>query len=270
MELWTEMKKPRRIYFPHIVTDFDLAAAMRQGLVKTLMLDSYICTRLFVEPFDPMAGADWKILLSAGGLVTQHIVRELSLAIHRMQESVMTGEAQVRLLPFSQVRTLRLRENYSCEVRKCIYTRQGWPSAGGGLEEKFIKFLDRDAEVTQFLKINETQHAFASIYYVREDGLLASYHPDFLAATATHVYLIETKSDRDVNAANVRRKQLATLDWCGKINALPAAERMNRMWQYVLISETDFNLTLNGATLTDLCGLHPVSRSAVSGRLFDD
>lgn len=233
------------------------------------LMDSYIRTRLFDQPFNPFVGDDWKILLAAGGIVTQHIVKELSLAIHRMQENVMTGRAEVRLLPFSQVTTLRMREKYSAEVSKCIYLRQGWPSAGGGLEERFIKFLDRDSDVTQFLKINETQHAFATIYYIREDGLLASYHPDFLAATASHVYLIETKSDTAANDRNVRRKQLAALEWCKKINTLPAEERMARTWQYVLLTETDFALTQNGATLTDLCELHPVTMSALSGDLFE-
>lgn len=232
------------------------------------LIDRYIRTTLFGEPFNPFNGDDWKILLAAGGIVTQHVVKELSLAIHRMQESVMTGQPEVKLLPFSGVTTLRMREAYSMDVSKCIYTRQGWPSSGGGLEERFIKFLDHDADVTQFLKINETQHAFATIYYVREDGLLASYHPDFLAATASHVYLVETKSDRDAGDRNVRRKQLATLEWCKKINTLPLEERMNRTWQYVLLTETDFALTANGATLTDLCKLHPVTRSAVSEKLF--
>lgn len=233
------------------------------------LIDRYIRTRLFGESFNPFENNDWKILLAANGIVTQHIVKELSIAIHRMQESVMTGRAAVRQLPFSQVSTLRMREKYSVEVSKCIYTRQGWPSSGGGLEERFIHFLERDAEVTQWLKINETQHAFATIYYIREDGLLASYHPDFLTATATHVYLIETKSDRDVNDQNVRRKQLATLEWCKKINALPTEERMNRKWQYVLLTETDFALTANGATLTDLVELYPVTMSALRGDLFE-
>ena len=32
-------KKARKSYFPHIVVDFDLKTAMRQGLVKSLVLD---------------------------------------------------------------------------------------------------------------------------------------------------------------------------------------------------------------------------------------
>jgi type III restriction enzyme len=32
-------KNKRKVYFPHIVTDFDLKSAMRAGLVKSLVLD---------------------------------------------------------------------------------------------------------------------------------------------------------------------------------------------------------------------------------------
>ena len=32
-------KKAQKCYFPHIIVDFDLATAMRKGLVKTLLLD---------------------------------------------------------------------------------------------------------------------------------------------------------------------------------------------------------------------------------------
>ena len=32
-------------------------------------------------------------------------------------------------------------------------------------------FLDKDAEVEKYLKINESGHSFAIIFYVRKDGL---------------------------------------------------------------------------------------------------
>ena len=32
-------KNKRKVYFPHIITDFDLKSAMRAGLVKSLVLD---------------------------------------------------------------------------------------------------------------------------------------------------------------------------------------------------------------------------------------
>ena len=75
------------------------------------LLDTYVRTRLFGRPFDPFRGSDWKILLSKNGIVTQHIVKEMSVAIHRMQENVMTSEAVVEKTWFSSVSVLRMRES---------------------------------------------------------------------------------------------------------------------------------------------------------------
>ena len=78
---------------------------------------------------------------------------------------------------------MKLRESYSLEVHKSIYERLGYPSHNGGFEKAFMEFSDRDAEVERFLKIHESLHAFAVIYYLRQDGLMATYHPDFLVGT---------------------------------------------------------------------------------------
>ena len=194
------------------------------------ILDIYIRTRLFGTSFNPFNENDWKILLSKNAIVTQHIIKEMSIAIHRMQENVMTSEAVVEKLWFSSVPTLRIRESYSMELEKVIYERVGYPSNKGGFEKAFSEFLDRDASVERFLKINESQHRFASLFYVREDGLLASYHPDFMVCTSDKVYIIETKGDDKVMDKNVQRKKLATVEWCKKVNQLDEANRMNREW----------------------------------------
>jgi len=86
-----------------------------------------------------------------------------------------------------------MRESFSIETHKTIYERQGYPSSRGGFEKSFIEFLDMDGEVERFLKINESQHAFAVIYYMRKDGLMATYHPDFIVGTSGKIYLIETR-----------------------------------------------------------------------------
>ena len=191
------------------------------------------------------------------------------IAIHRMQESVMTSEAIVEKLWFSSVATLRIRESYSMELEKVIYELMGYPSNKGGFEKAFSEFLDRDASVERFLKINEKQQRFASLFYVREDGLLASYHPDFIVCTADKVYIIETKSDDRVMDKNVQKKKLATVEWCKKINQLDDENRMNRVWEYVLLSESSFYLLQrNGATLDDICRMNKVSESSASGTLF--
>jgi type III restriction enzyme len=155
------------------------------------------------------------------------------------------------------------------EVHKAIYNRLGYPTSRGGFEKSFMEFLDTDGEVERFLKISENQHPFAAIYYMRKDGLMATYHPDFIVGTEKKIYLIETKGNDKIFDKNVRQKQTAAVEWCRKINELKPKERMNREWEYVLISEDNFyGLSSNGATVSDICDRCKVSLSAATGDLF--
>ena len=233
------------------------------------VVDRYIRTRLFGQPFNPFNGSDWKILLSKDAIVTKHIIEEMARAIFNLQNNIMTTDAQVVHTLFSSVTEIKMRESYSIETHKTIYERQGYPSSRGGLERAFIEFLDTDGEVERFLKISENMHPFAVIYYMRKDGLMATYHPDFIVATQKKIYLIETKGNDKLFDKNVRQKQTAAVEWTRKINELPAEERMNREWEYVLISEDNFyGLSQNGATITDICDRCKVSLSAAMGELF--
>ena len=234
------------------------------------IVDEYIRTRLFNQPFNPFNGSDWKILLSKNAIVTLHIIKVMSVAIHEMQENVMSNEAVVEKIWFSSVKTLRMRERFSLELQKVIYERLAYPSSKGRLEKEFMEFLDRDSDVQSFLKINESQHGFAKVFYIREDGLLASYHPDFIVKTAEAITIVETKGDDKANDANVRRKQMSILDWCKKINRLPSEMRMNRDWRYILLKETDFyTWSGNGATFNDIVRLSQVSATSLIGKLFE-
>lgn len=240
------------------------------GAQTVQVMDWYIREKLFSLPFNPFQGNDWKILLAKDGIVTKHIVEQFAVAIYKMQNRLTTINAEVSHTDFSSLRAIKMRESYSMEVQKCIYPRLGYPSHGGGLEKAFIEFLDRDAEVERFLKINENGHSFAIIFYVRKDGLMATYHPDFIVATADKVYLIETKGDDKVDDVNVRQKQTATIEWIKKINALEPEDRMNRTWEYVLVGESVFySLSGSGATITDICNMCKVSYSVATGNLFD-
>lgn len=240
------------------------------GAQTVQVMDWYIREKLFAMPFDPFQGSDWKILLAKDGIVTKHIVEQFAVAIYKMQSRLTTIDAEVSHTAFSSLKAIKMRESYSMEVQKCIYPRLGYPSHGGGLEKAFIEFLDRDAEVERFLKINESGHSFAIIFYVRKDGLMATYHPDFIVATADKVYLIETKGDDKVDDVNVRQKQTATVEWIKKINALVPGDRMNRTWEYVLVGESVFySLSGSGATISDICNMCKVSYSVATGNLFD-
>lgn len=121
------------------------------------------------------------------------------------------------------------------------------------------------------MKISETQHAFAIINYIRDDGMLAVYHPDFLVRTHDNVYVVETKGNDKINDKNVRLKQKATLQWLKRINALDAESRMNRQWQYLLLGEnTYYSLASGGANLQDIAQRCKVSLSEVTGNLFEE
>lgn len=228
-------------------------------------MDRYIRTRLFGRPFDPFNGNDWKILLAQNGVVTQHIVKVMASELYRLQQAVMTTEAEVEETWFSRVERLPMREQYSLALRKTIYTRTAFPSHGGGLERAFMEFIDADSDVERWIKISETRHRFAQIAYMREDGLMATYHPDFLVVTADKTFMVETKGDDKVHDRNVLRKRQAAVEWCSKISSVQEQE-----WEFILLSESDFyGLTAAGATFSDLAGRCKVSRAIVQSRLFD-
>lgn len=263
----------------HIVTiRFDRISAHRQKPLPSIQtdmatiagsIDEYIRTRLFEQEFNPFNGSDWKILLAKNGAVNEHIIKEIAEAIYHLQENIEVSEAQVEHFNFSCVAELVMREMYSQPLRKTIYERTGYPSHNGNLEKEFEKFLDRDAEVERFIKIHENRHSFAVIYYIRHDGLMATYHPDFLVATKDKIYLIETKGNDKIDERNVRQKQRATIEWTRKINQLQPEQRMGREWEYVLLKEDDFySLSANGATLVDICNINKVSMSSATGDLF--
>lgn len=233
-------------------------------------IDTYIRTKLFNTPFDPFQNNNWKILLSVNGMVTSHIVEQFAKAIYKALQNTAPTQAEVETTAFSSVKEIRLRESASMPVRKAIYERQGWPSHGGGLEKAFMEMLEQDSDVLSWLKIDENQHSFAKIFYIREDGLLACYHPDFLIATKEKIYLIETKGQDKVDDANVKRKKVAATEWVRKINTLQPANRMGKEWTYVLVPENNFRTLRGGnAGFMDICNHCSLDYATAHGILFD-
>jgi type III restriction enzyme len=231
--------------------------------------DEYIRTRLFGQPFNPFEASRWKILLAKNGHVTNHIVKELTKCIHELQSVSSVSEPMVEKIWFSEVPELKMREKYALNIVKTIYEKLAYPSNKGLFEKAFMEFADSDGEVESLLKVGEHQHSFAAISYIRSDGLLSLYHPDFIVKTAQKLYIIETKGSDKVRDENVKQKQLSTVEWCAKMNRLPESARMFRSWEYVLLSESHFyGYSQNGASLIEICELAKVSEAAVKGILF--
>ena len=227
------------------------------------LIDNYVRKRLFNQPFDPAENNNWKILFAHAAIATQHIIGQISNAVFKMQQQINIIDAVIEQVFFSsEVPELKMREKYSLPLQKTIYEQTGYPSNKGTLEYEFLKYIDNDSEVKRFVKIDENQHPFAKISYIRSDGLLSSYHPDFLVCTRERIYIIETKGNDKVDDPNVQRKQRATVEWCEKINTLPADKRIERKWVYVLLSEGVFYSYKNtGATIDDICAIAAVQKT---------
>ena len=233
------------------------------------IIDKFIRTKLFEKPFDPFVENNWKVLLMKNGIVTEHIVKEISKVIIEMQNSVEVSEAKIEKRYFSQVPELRMRDSYSLEIAKTIYERLPYPSNKGGFEKAFLEYADADSKVEAIMKVNEYFHNFANVTYIRMDGFLSLYYPDFIIKTAEKIYFIETKSEKDLNDPNVKQKQLATLDFLARINKLNEENRMNRTWEYILLGENNFySLSGNSASIDEICQLSKMSQIKVEGKLL--
>ena len=233
------------------------------------MLDQFIRTKLFKQEFNPMEGNNWRVLLLSQTGIVEHIVKEASKAIYELQSNIDVSEAVIIKKYFSEVDTLKMRERYSIEVAKCIYERINYPSNKGELERQFIEFADTDTGVTAFLRINEYYHQFAHINYIRTDGILASYYPDFIVKTADKIYLVETKAQKDLKDRNVIQKELGALDWLKRTNELIPSDRMDAAWEYVLLGHNTFySLREKGASISEMMELSKLTMEKTKGTLF--
>ncbi len=236
-------------------------------IAKTI--DHYIRERLFGESFDPFVDNNWKILLLKNGLITNHVVKEIGKAIFAMQQSVQPTEAKVNQNYFSEIGELRMRENFSLPIVKTIYERLPYPSNKGGFEKDLMEYADNDSGVESIMKVNEYYHSFATVLYIRTDGLMATYSPDFIIRTKEKLYVIETKAEKDLKDENVKQKQLATLDWIKRINTLDTKDKLDREWAYILLGENHFrSLKQNNASIEEICELAKVSEARASGKLL--
>jgi len=232
------------------------------------LADKYVRHKLFNQEFDPLKDNNWRILLLTESRITEHIIRNISKSIYDLQNKLDIAEAKILRRYFSEVTELKGREEYCVKVSKSIYPKIPFPSNRGGFERSFIEFVDRDTKVERFTKISEYAHNFANILYIREDGLLAHYFPDFMVKIGNVMYVVETKAEKDVNSPNVKLKQTSTIDWINKINELDEENRMSCLWKYVLLGEkTFYSMSDKGATTEEILEYNLMSKSKVKGTL---
>lgn len=82
-------------------------------------------------------------------------------------------------------------------------------------------------------------HNFVYLNYIKKDGLIASYYPDFIVKISYQIYLVETKAEKDLDNENVLSKEKSALSWIKKINSLKPEDRMHCIWYYVTFGRKD-------------------------------
>lgn len=98
-------------------------------------------------------------------------------------------------------------------------------------ERDFANILDDDSGLEAWLRL----HTGDLPIVWAADG--RQYNPDFIALdTSGGGWLIEVKSDKDLNTSDVQGKREAAKRWANMVNA---AEGVERTWTYLLLSETD-------------------------------
>ena len=232
------------------------------------LIDEYIRQKLFSKNFEPLKDNNWRILLLTESKIVEHIVKNVAKKIYELQNNVDVNQAKIEKRYFSELEELKIRETFSINVAKTIYSTIGYPSNKGGFEKNFINFIDSDSKVKSFMKINEQYHDFASIIYIRDDGLLAHYYPDFIVKVQDKIFIVETKAEKDLENKNVQSKQLATIDWINKINELQPDDRMNCVWSYVLLGEkTFYGFSEKGGDILDILQYAELNKSKIKGTM---
>jgi len=122
---------------------------------------------------------------------------------------------------------------------------------------------------TARIKKHDSGHS-KDIMNEKNDGILAHYYTDFMIKACNHIYLVETKSERDMSNQNVKNKRLAAIEWIDRVNELRPEERMDCTWSYVLLSQETFEqMKKHGATTCEILEYAKLTKSRVKGTLGD-
>ncbi|WP_449447768.1 hypothetical protein [Thermomonas brevis] len=117
-------------------------------------------------------------------------------------------------------RPFRMENREYLPAKKSIFNKMVPEATGGGFELKFGKFLDTAPDVASFAK-NYLAVGF-KIDYVRANGELSNYVPDFLVKTPDgKVWVIETKGREELD---LPQKMARLRQWCGEATEASQAE----------------------------------------------
>jgi type III restriction enzyme len=117
-------------------------------------------------------------------------------------------------------------------AKKSVFNRMVGEANAGGFELEFAAFLDGAVDVKSFAK-NYLAVGF-KLEYVKADGDLSTYTPDFIVKSDSTVTIVETKGREELDLPQ-KMKRLAL--WCADANT---AEDNGTRYDFVYVDEDGF------------------------------
>lgn len=139
-------------------------------------------------------------------------------------------EARIRL---KETRPFRTEHRPFLAASKSIFTKTVGEAQSGGFELSFAAFLESAKDVAAFAK-NYLAVGF-KLDYVKADGDLSTYTPDFIVRTTDGtVWIVETKGREELD---LPQKMARLTQWCADATA---AEEDGRRYDFVYVDQTGF------------------------------
>lgn len=142
-------------------------------------------------------------------------------------------EDRIRL---RDVRPFRTQNRPYLTASKSLFNKIVGEPGAGGFELRFARFLDDAPDVKAFAK-NYLALGF-KIDYVKTDGDLSTYTPDFIVKDAAgNVWIVETKGREELD---LPRKMSRLAQWCADATAASHAEG-GPAYRFVYVDEAGFD-----------------------------
>jgi type III restriction enzyme len=145
-----------------------------------------------------------------------------------------TGETRIEdRIRLRDTRPFRTEHRPFLSPKKSVFSRIVGEPRAGGLELAFAGFLDTAPDVVSFAK-NYLAVGF-KLDYVKADGDLSTYVPDFIVKTADgSVWIIETKGREELD---LPQKMARLRQWCADATA---AEEDGQRYGFVFVDEASW------------------------------
>jgi type III restriction enzyme len=136
-----------------------------------------------------------------------------------------------------EMRPFRTETRNAVTAKKCIFNKVVGEPVGGGFELAFAAFLESASDVQAFAK-NYFSVGF-NVDYVKTDGELSTYTPDFLVRDDSgNVWIIETKGRRELD---LPQKMARLKQWCRDATEA-CAENGGPIYNLLFVDQEGYNL----------------------------